>query len=659
MNENVKLLYDVGDEVYVADVGFENRHIPKGAGFRWDPRKRRWWTKDPATACKLRQYAEPTVAAELEKHARKVEAAIAASKAAAADVDIPRPEGLEYLPFQRAGIAYAMDRPSVLIADQMGLGKTIQAIGIINADANVRRVLIICPASLRLNWQREAEKWLVRAMTVGVVDTKAGWVDSDVVVINYDILHRFRSEIDAVQWDLLVVDECHYCKNSRAKRTQMVLGKWDRDPAKRIEPIQARRRVFLTGTPITNRPIEIWPVAHALDPVTFNSMMGFAKRYCGAYQGRYGWDFSGATNLDELQEKLRSSIMVRRLKADVLTELPAKRRQVIEVPANGAAEQVRAEREAWDRHESEIDRLRAEVELAKASASEDEYQKAVDRLCEGQAAAFGEMATLRHDTAMAKVPSVLAHLLDAVDASGKVVVFAHHKDVVRAIEEGLSQDGIRSVKLVGDTSMVERQAAVDAFQGDPNVRVFIGSITAAGVGITLTASSHVVFAELDWVPGNLTQAEDRCHRIGQRESVLVQHLVFDGSLDARMAKILVRKQEIIDKALDIEPEEKELAVKVMEFSPVESTPRKQIEKVAETLTAEQIEAIHDGLRTLASYCDGARALDGWGFSKVDAHIGKSLADCPRLTPKQAALGQRLVRKYRRQLGQEVLGAAGV
>lgn len=204
-----------------------------------------------------------------------------------------------------------------------------------------------------------------------------------------------------------------------------------------------------------------------------------------------------------------------------------------------------------------------------------------------------------------------------------------------------------------------RQAAVDAFQGDPNVRVFIGSITAAGVGITLTASSHVVFAELDWVPGNLTQAEDRCHRIGQRESVLVQHLVLDGSLDARMAKILVRKQEIIDKALDIEPEEKELAVKVMEFSPVESTPRKQIEKVAETLTAEQIEAIHDGLRTLASYCDGARALDGWGFSKVDAHIGKSLADCPRLTPKQAALGQRLVRKYRRQLGQEVLGAAGV
>src|SRR3990167_6920453 len=162
-------------------------------------------------------------------------------------------------------------------------------------------------------------------------------------------------------------------------------------------------------------------------------------------------------------------------------------------------------------------------------------------------AAFTEISKLRHATALAKLPMVMIHLRDQLDAGNKVVVFAHHHDVVAAIA---AEFGAAAVTLTGETGMAERQAAVDRFQSDDSCTLFIGSIHAAGVGITLTAAAHVIFAELDWVPGNLSQAEDRCHRIGQSGSVLVQHLVLDGSIDATMAQTITAKQDIIDRALD-------------------------------------------------------------------------------------------------------------
>jgi hypothetical protein len=189
----------------------------------------------------------------------------------------------------------------------------------------------------------------------------------------------------------------------------------------------------------------------------------------------------------------------------------------------------------------------------------------------------------------------------------------------------------------------KRQAEVERFQNDPACRMFIGSIHAAGVGITLTAASHVVFAELDWVPGNVSQAEDRCHRIGQRDSVLVQHLVFDNSVDSRMAGIIVAKQAVIDSALD----------EGMKIPKVEVVvgPQPVKEPVVNPgdLPPEQVEAIHTALKLLASRCDGAFAEDGAGFNKLDTNFGHSLASAPRLSQKQAAAGKKLANKYRRQL----------
>jgi SWI/SNF-related matrix-associated actin-dependent regulator 1 of chromatin subfamily A len=619
---------------YIACSTYNEREIPKAAGFRWDPEAREWWTPDPSRAAKLVQYADDSCRDELlatrEESAKREQA----SRATDVDIDIPRPAGLEYFPFQRAGIAYALRVPNVLIADEMGLGKTIQAIGVVNADDAIRRVLVVCPASLKLNWQRELEKWLTKPLRVGIADSRTLPV-ADVVIVNYDVLHKH--DLQAEMFDLLVVDEAHRIKNGKARRTQQVLA------------LRARRRVYMTGTPLVNRPVELWTLIHSLDPTTWSSFWPYAKRYCGAARNKYGWDLSGASNLHELQARLRGTIMVRRLKRDVLTELPPKIRQVIELPADGATAEIAAERAAWQRHEAAIDELRAAVELAKASEAPDDYRNAVERLQAGARVAFTEISRLRYATALAKAPQVIEHVREALEEDGrKVVIFAHHHDV---IDHLMAAFGSEAVALTGDTPLADRQAAVDRFQADDQVRVFIGSLTAAGVGITLTASSHVVFAELDWVPGNVTQGEDRCHRIGQRSSVLAQHLVLEGSLDATMARALVAKQDTIDKALD---DPIEAQVPVAPAAGHVSVSRKALDAEASRMTPEVVEAVHKALRILAAFDpDHAMELNAVGFNRVDGLIGHSLAGVAALTPRQSALGRRLVLKYHRQLPVEL------
>jgi len=686
----------------------------KAAGFRWNPTLAAWVTADPAQAAALRQYADAPTGAELDAIMAERMAARIASRATDYDVDLPRPDGLDYLGYQKAGIAYAMKRKGVLIGDEMGLGKTIQAIGIANADPTIQYMLILCPATLKLNWLREFQKWSVRPVHISLATTQEwtpiepGEGELSVTVAHYDIFSRatvVAGRIRAHRWDVLVADEAHLMKNAKAGRTKMILGYAERGQ-EAIPPIQARRRVFLTGTPIVNRPAELWPLIHALDPNAWGNWFQFATRYCNGHRGSHGWDFTGSSNLDELQDKLRETVMIRRLKKDVLTELPAKFRQVIELPANGAAGAVSREASAWAAQQERLAALRAAVELAKVSDSRAEYEAAVHALRAGVTGAFTEMAQLRHDVALAKVPYVIEHVLAAAEEGSKIILFAHHRDVMEALADGLAS--LRPVQIHGGVTLEDRQKAVDTFQQDNRCRLFIGQLQAAGVGITLTASSHVVFAELDWVPGNLSQCEDRAHRIGQRDSVLVQHLVLEGSLDAHMARILVDKQKVLDGALDNDTTEARAAREAMaqdamarteaqvraaggpagtlddriaaarsqaateaaqreRSRPVDlgdaaassdATPDK-LAAEARDITAEQVEAVHAALRFLAGMdADRARARNNIGFNMVDGKIGHALAERDSLSPKQAALGRRIARKYHRQLGAEALEAMG-
>ena len=587
----------------------------------------------------------------------------------AASVSIVAPEGLSYRPFQEAGIAWAVKRPSVLIGDDMGLGKTIQALGVINSDETVKSALIVCPLSVALNWQKESSKWLVRPLSVEVADT-SHLPDSDLVIVHWGIIAKHKEAIRQRDWDLVVLDEAHYAKNIKAVRTRAILGSRQDN----LTPLSARRKIALTGTPIPNRPIEMYPILKWLDPSEFGNWLKYVTRYCAGTQTPWGWDVSGASNLDELQTRLRTTVMIRRMKTAVLDDLPPKTRQIIELEASNP--QVRKalaiEMETTNATADAIATAACEMEIAKASDDEEEYLAAVKRFHDVQQLAFTQMSEARHTTAMAKVPFVLSHLQDMLMGNAsKVVVFCHHRDVLESLRQGLSTTtsdwlGVDTVSIMGGDSPESRQEAVDSFQKTPGTRVFLGTIGAAREGITLTASSTAVFAEIDWVPGNMSQAEDRIYRIGQNDAVTIQHILIEGSIDAKMIKTIVSKQEVIDSALDnisgdvlfTKPDPDQIIAPTEALAENQastaSVSRTDISVYATIITDEEITRVHGGLQALAAMDpDHAQSINNWGFNKIDAYIGHELAARNSLTPKQAVLGAKILVKYHRQVGQEV------
>lgn len=456
---------------------------------------------------------------------------------------IPAPPGKEYLPYQLKGIRYALGGRGTLFADEMGLGKTVEAIGVINALSNGRNdlnVVIICPAFLRLNWHIELDEWMVNSCKVDVIS----YHQAGALALEARTNRGLPGSID-----VLIIDEAHYIKNPDAQRTKDV-----------TEIAQYATKVLaLTGTPAENCPIELWSILKVVCPEKWNretewpawimgpdrkkshpgegpSFWRFAERYCNLryveYVTRSGThkalDFGGASNLDELAGLLRKTCMVRRLKRDVLQELPDKRRQLIVLPSTS--------------DDSDLF----------PGLDDDSYFDVLRRLTEDKVA-FHEWSKRRHEQALAKVDASIRFIGDALEETRKLIVFAHHQDVIDVLRDGIGCEiaaNERVVSITGKTPMAERQQSVDCFQNDPSCRVIVGSLGAMGVGFTLTAADHVICVELDPVPGRMTQAEDRAHRIGQRKSLLVQHLVANGSLCARIARILVRKQAVLSRLLD-------------------------------------------------------------------------------------------------------------
>jgi len=666
---------------------------------------RGWWTRRTVVAVRLSAYADDFAKKALAPHMRAVEA----SRATDADIAIPHPPGESYLGYQKAGIAFIAQRdPSkILLGDAPGLGKTITSLGFVNLKQNIKSVIIICPASLRINWTREARKWLVqdgRKWRYHVVDEdEALPEDANFVVANYNrIVLNYKpcegsctgekrkelpcpgcngtgngpqhplicstcagkkhvycttcrgrgkvpgSNIKIVesiwkrQYDLLVVDEAHFIKNLQARRTRAVLG--DRFRKKPGLVDLSRHVLFLTGTPIPNRPIEIWPLLSILSPEEFGDQRRFSKRYCGGYEEKVGknkkqWKADGATHLEELQERLRSTVLIRRLKEEVLKDLPPKRRQIISlIPTEKARKIIAEELELWDQ------KFGAEIELLEEAVTSIDksdkatYDQAVNRLQYIQRVAFMEMARVRHDVAVAKLPNIIEHLQSLwSEGVDKVICFAHHHDVIDTLAEKF---GSKAVALSGKvTDKDKRQSLIDAFQKEERVKLFIGSTLAAGTGITLTASSHVVFAELDWSPANVTQAEDRSHRIGQKNSVLIQHLVLDGSLDARMAQILVEKQDIADRALD---KSTDVAVKGLVAAP-------RPESAVEAVPMWKKLLLKEAMTTISGH-----------FTQHDALIGKKLAELTEeFSDRQAHLAFKFTKKYKSLISIEIAKQLGI
>lgn len=546
------LTYDYESQLFVWRGSFDERHLPKQAGFSVHPTLRKWVTSNVENAAKLVGIADTLARNRIEHVARRVEQSYSAEPSYLHQevFSVPCPPGEHYEPFQLSGIESMIERlktSGVLLADEMGLGKTIQFIGLMNAIRDeLHHVLITCPATLKYMWRDKLSQWLVKPMRVTVLDGLTPFPQSGVVIVNDEIFSRFEERIYERKWDLFGADEAHRYKNGQSQRTQRVIGKKSR--------LIVRREVFITGSPLLNRPIELWPLLHRLDPKMWPNRLEYSRRYCNGKMHVYGykrrWDESGATNLEELSQKLRATVMIRRLKKEVLTELPPKYREVIELPASGAAATLLTQEfQQAAKLARDLKSLILRLKSQGAGVSDPlKFTADVARLKEAEKIAFEKQAEYRKLTGLAKTQAVIAYVKELfMGGVTSAVLFAHHKDVISEIATGLNQ--LNPVIITGDTPVDKRKAIVDTFQNDPDCRIFIGNIQAAGVGLTLTKSSRVLFAELDWVPGNMSQAEDRCHRITQKDNVIVSHLVLNGSLDSKMAKAMIKKQNDIDAAM--------------------------------------------------------------------------------------------------------------
>ncbi|KAM9821150.1 DNA annealing helicase and endonuclease ZRANB3 [Neosynchiropus ocellatus] len=440
------------------------------------------------------------------------------------------------MPFQREGVEFAISkRGRCMIADEMGLGKTVQAIAVAYAYRKEWPLLVVVPSSLKYPWIEELERWIpeLQPGDINLVENKSdtmGISGGKVTVLGYGLLTTdARPLVEALtrqQFAVVVVDESHYLKSRNAARSKIL-----------VPLIQnAKRAILLTGTPALGRPEELFMQIDALYPKMFGSWTDYAKKYCNAHYRYFGprrqWDCRGASNLEELHQRL-SQIMIRRLKAEVLTQLPPKVRQRIpfDLPKETAKEATTSFAH-WER---------LMKEMSSGVATTDNPFTEVMSL----------ITQMYKQTAIAKAGAVKDYIKMMLEAEQlKFLVFAHHLTMLQACTEAVSEAKAGYIRIDGSVPSAERIQLVHKFQNDPETRVAILSIQAAGQGLTFTAASHVVFAELYWNPGHMKQAEDRAHRIGQTSCVNVHYLIAKGTFDTVMWSLLNRKENVTGSTLN-------------------------------------------------------------------------------------------------------------
>lgn len=445
------------------------------------------------------------------------------------EIEIPGLKGTPY-PFQRKGVAFIESKNGrALIADEMGLGKTLQAIAYLQLHPELRPAVIIVPKLVKYKWEREIHKWMQNPGTIQILEGLQPNIPviGDIVIANYDIISNnyidgkelvYTGWIDYIidtKPAILISDESHYFKNNKAKRTKAI-----KKIAKKVDNF-----IALSGTPIENRPIEIYNAVNLINPNLFPNFMAFAKRYCNAKHNGFGWDFSGASNISELHSKLTKSIMIRRLKKDVLTDLPDKIYDYIPLEITNRSQYEIAEDDfiEWVKNTQGI-----------ASATK-----------KANALALTKIEGLKQLALEGKQQQIIEWIEDFLESDNKLVVFAVHRNIIDYI---VSKFPKVAVKLDGSTT--NRDTVINKFQTDDNCRLFVGNIKAAGVGIELTAANHVAIIEFPWTPGALDQAIDRLHRIGQKNTVNVNYLIAKDTIEEDNALLLDKKRNIISQTLD-------------------------------------------------------------------------------------------------------------
>jgi len=430
-------------------------------------------------------------------------------------LDITNPQGnmvhvrennLELMPHQSAGVEYIRDHKISYLAFDMGFGKTAIALRSL-FELNLNSALIIVPGYLRDNWVEEAHKWGFQTNEVqSVIGRKIELQHKRLTICSYDPATIKNILAQSWRYNLLILDEAHNLRGKNAKRTKYITGSDAR--IKRVAMEFADRTVFLSGTPMLSRPRELWAILRSVFPTDsiMKDYYQYAYTYCAAYEGNFGLDDSGASNLEDLKEKYLSQFMYRLVKEDVL-DLPEKVFVDIRFPLN---KEVKG--------------------LLKVEAS---LQMDLDALISGEPA-IGEYATMRRELGLLKLQNCLEHITDVLENTGAVVVFTYHQELAKRIA-----DHFGTSEIIGSTPNKKRTALVSSFQKEGGV--IVGSYGAMGTGFTLTKSSNVVLCELEYSPRLIDQGIDRCHRIGQSSSVTIHTLLWEKGQECELYKQLQKK----------------------------------------------------------------------------------------------------------------------
>jgi len=428
-------------------------------------------------------------------------------------------------PHQIEGVAFLLGRRRAILADDMGLGKTRQAIVSLRHAAPTGPYLVVCPASVKRNWAREIAIAAQDASTHIVEGKSEPRADCSWVIINYDILPKHIDALGRQRWAGLVFDEAHYLKNHRSARSR--LARQLADDAKR-KPGAEPAVYLLTGTPLTNRPRDLFVLLQLVGHPLGRSFLSFARRYCAAERNDYGWQTRGASNIEELTVQLHG-VMLRRSKDEVLA-LPPKLRTwlPVEVPRGTGVRDMR----------KVVALLAGKSDVAPGSSID-------DRRLRGRL--LHAVTVARETLAAAKAPQTIDFVTGAVEQGEKVIVFSCFEEAIQKLARHFEKS---AVLLTGRTPAPQRQSLVDRFQQDDSVRVFLGNIIAAGIGFNLTAATQVVFNDLDWVPANHWQAEDRAYRIGQTRTVNVTYMVASNTIDDFVHSVLEKKGALVSAVVD-------------------------------------------------------------------------------------------------------------
>ncbi len=475
-------------------------------GRKWHPQSKHWSCPFSKSAIEQLRGWGFKISAQLENF-------VPVTAHRIAEITIPGLKG-DLFGYQKQGVAFLEYRKGrALIGDEMGLGKTMQAIGYLQLHTEKRPAIVVCPSSAKLNWERELDVWMPDPKVQGISGKSTNVkLTGEIIVLTYDILTAWVSKLKALKPKVLITDECHYYKNRKALRTKAV-----KQLALGIPHV-----IALSGTPILNRPIEAYNALAMIDPTNTPTFWQFAQKFCDAKHNRFGWDLNGASNTEELNKHLTSTVMIRRLKKDVLKDLPPKMRSVVplEIDNRGTYRVVLRE-------------FRKQKEAGSLSGAD----------------ILAQIESLKQLAVQGKMVQAINWIKDYLEIQdSKLVVFATHKFVIDAL---MKEFGNVAVKIDGSVPTAKRLAVVDRFQSDDSVHLFIGNIKAAGVAITLTAASSVVFLELGWTPGEHDQAEDRIHRIGQNaESINAYYLIALDTIEDKIVKLLDKKRKVLDSVLD-------------------------------------------------------------------------------------------------------------